>query len=153
VVEGVLHGFELAVERKKLSLERTIAPGLPPALGHRDLLERAVRNLVDNAVKYTDQGWVRVAVKNEGAELVVEVADSGPGIPREDLGRIFERFYRVEKSRTREAGGTGLGLAIVKHIAQQEHGTITVESELGKGTRFRFAVPAAQPTDSGLGRI
>ena len=145
VVEAVLQGFELAVDSKKLRLERAIAADLPAALGHRDLLERAVRNLVDNAVKYTDQGWVRVSVRREAAEVVVEVADSGPGIPREDLGRIFERFYRVEKSRTREAGGTGLGLAIVKHIAQQEHGTVTVESEVGKGTRFRFAVPSAPP--------
>jgi two-component system phosphate regulon sensor histidine kinase PhoR len=145
VVEGVLAGFGEAVERKKLALGRNIPPDLPRALGHRDLLERAIRNLVDNAVKYTDEGFVRVSVETEGNELVVEVADSGTGIPRGDLGRIFERFYRVEKSRSREAGGTGLGLAIVKHIAQQEGGSVSVESELGKGSRFRFAVPAAPP--------
>src|SRR5205807_236954 len=103
VVDRVLKGFELAVERKGLRLESSFAPDLPPALGHRDLLERAVRNLVDNAVKYTDQGHVRVDLRVVGAELIVEVADSGPGISREDMARIFERFYRVEKSRTREA--------------------------------------------------
>lgn len=143
VVDGVVAGFEDLVAKKGLRLEQEVPEGLPPALGHRDLIERAVRNLVDNAIKYTDHGVVTVRVRREGAQLVIEVQDTGIGIPRADVSRIFERFYRVEKSRTREAGGTGLGLAIVKHIAQQEGGTITVESEVGKGSRFRFALKVA----------
>jgi len=143
VVDGVVAGFEDLVAKKGITLSQDVPEGLPAALGHRDLIERAIRNLVDNAIKYTDQGGVTVRVRREDDLLVTEVADTGIGIPRADVARIFERFYRVEKSRTREAGGTGLGLAIVKHIAQQDGGTITVESEVGKGSRFRFALKVA----------
>ncbi|MBI3723296.1 PAS domain-containing protein [bacterium] len=144
VCDGVLAGFQEVFARKRLALRRSIVPDLPPALGHWDLIERAIRNLVDNAVKFTDQGEVAVAIARDGDRLVVQVSDTGPGIPREDLARIFERFYRVEKSRSREAGGTGLGLAIVKHIAQQEGGSVSVESELGKGSVFRLALAVAE---------
>ena len=142
-VDGVVAGFEDLCAKKGLKLSQEVPEGLPPVLGHRDLIERALRNLIANAIKYTDQGGVTVTVRREDGHLVTEVADTGIGIPRADVSRIFERFYRVEKSRTREAGGTGLGLAIVKHIAQQEGGAITVESEVGKGSRFRFALKVA----------
>jgi two-component system phosphate regulon sensor histidine kinase PhoR len=150
--ESVLSGFEEVARKKNLALRREIAPELPPALGHRDLIERAIRNLVDNAIKYTEQGEVRVKVAAQEDGLVIEVSDTGLGIPRDDLGRIFERFYRVEKSRSREAGGTGLGLAIVKHIAQQEGGTVAVESEFGKGSRFRLTLRIALPSGEGVAR-
>ncbi len=103
--------------------------------------EEAIRqildNLLDNAVKYTPEGgWVRVACSVSSEQISIEVADSGIGIPRADLPRIFERFYRVDKARSRELGGTGLGLAIVKHLVQAIGGTITVSSRLGEGTQF-----------------
>jgi two-component system phosphate regulon sensor histidine kinase PhoR len=102
-----------------------------------------VSNLIDNAIKYTPEGGrVRVSARAAGDEVVIEVADSGIGIPAEDLPRIFERFYRVDKSRSREMGGTGLGLSIVKHVVQVHGGIVDVESTVGKGTTFRVKLPA-----------
>ena len=101
-------------------------------------------NLIDNAIKYTPEaGWVRVICDAESDPRSIEivVADSGIGIPRDDLPRIFERFYRVDKARSRELGGTGLGLAIVKHVVQSIGGQVSVESRLGEGTRFRVKLP------------
>jgi len=97
---------------------------------------------VDNAVKYSNTGG-RVAVKlaAEGREAVVEVSDTGPGIGPEHLDRIFERFYRVDKARSREMGGTGLGLAIVRHIAIAHGGRVQVDSALGRGSIFRLYIP------------
>jgi signal transduction histidine kinase len=103
-----------------------------------------VRNLVDNAVKFAAEGGrIEVAARAsaDGAKDSVEVVvkDDGPGIPPEDRARVFERFYRVEKSRNRGAGGTGLGLAIVKHIMQQAGGTVSLESDVGKGSAFTLS--------------
>ncbi len=108
--------------------------------------EEAVRqildNLIDNAVKYTAEGgWVRVACGEAWPMISIEVADSGIGIPRDDLSRVFERFYRVDKARSRELGGTGLGLSIVKHLVQSIGGTVTVASRVGEGTRFTVQLP------------
>ena len=108
--------------------------------------EEAVRqifdNLIDNAIKYTpDGGSVRVSCRTQGGEVAVEVADTGIGIPRDDLPRIFERFYRVDKARSRELGGTGLGLSIVKHLIQSIGGQITVNSRLGAGSKFLVKLP------------
>lgn len=105
-------------------------------------LAQVLINLVDNALKYTPAGGsVRVAVVELNEYVRFQVADTGTGIPRADLPRIFERFYRVDKARTRKTGGTGLGLSIVKHIVEAHGGTIGVESELGMGTTFTFLVP------------
>jgi signal transduction histidine kinase len=102
------------------------------------------RNLVDNAIRYTAPGGrVEVALVDEGPEVVLSVEDSGIGIPTRDLPRIFERFYRVDRARSRETGGTGLGLAIVKHVVENHGGRISVDSELGRGTRFEVRLPAA----------
>jgi two-component system phosphate regulon sensor histidine kinase PhoR len=107
------------------------------------LLEQAVVNLVDNAVKYSEEGRaVDVVAREQGREIVIEVRDEGCGIPPEHLERIFERFYVVDKGRSRKLGGTGLGLAIVKHIAQAHGGTVTVESTPGQGSSFRIHLPA-----------
>jgi two-component system, OmpR family, phosphate regulon sensor histidine kinase PhoR len=106
------------------------------------LLEQAVINLLDNAVKYSADGQtVRVSAVSEGAEVVIGVRDQGCGISREHLPRIFERFYRVDKARSRKLGGTGLGLAIVKHIAQVHRGAATVESVIGQGSTFSIRLP------------
>ncbi len=109
------------------------------------LLEQAVVNLLDNAIKYSPEGGtVLVEVALQGSELVLSVSDEGPGIDEEHLPRLFERFYRVDKARSRSLGGTGLGLAIVKHIALLHRGRVEVESELGRGSTFRICLPAGR---------
>ncbi len=109
-------------------------------------LSLAVSNLVDNAIKYgKDGGRITLSGKIEGESCVLEVADDGPGIPVEHLPRLFERFYRVDKGRSRELGGTGLGLSIARHIVESHGGSIRVESRLGEGTRFTLRLPAVSP--------
>ncbi|MCB2155465.1 PAS domain-containing protein [bacterium] len=109
---------------------------------NRRLLEQAVVNLVDNAVAYSgEEACVDVSGESNGGTLTIRVADNGPGIPPEHHERLFERFYRVDKARSRDAGGTGLGLSIVKHIAQLHGGTVSIESTLGEGTTFTIQLP------------
>ena len=106
------------------------------------LLEQAVVNLIDNAVKSSPQGSVvEVGLAEKEDEVVIFVVDHGPGVPREHLPRLFERFYRVDKARSRDLGGTGLGLAIVKHIAQAHDGSVSVDSTVGRGSTFRIHLP------------
>ncbi len=106
------------------------------------LLEQALINLLDNAVKYSAEGTqVALSATEAGEEMVIAVADEGPGIPREHLSRLFERFYRVDKARSRNLGGTGLGLSIVKHIAQVHGGRVSVDSHVGRGSTFRIHLP------------
>jgi two-component system phosphate regulon sensor histidine kinase PhoR len=113
-------------------------------LGYGIRLEQAVLNLLANAVKFNKQnGEVHVEVIKRSGDRQVEIriSDTGVGIPADDLSRIFERFYRVDKARSRQVGGTGLGLSIVKHAIEQMNGTISVESELGKGSTFIVTLP------------
>ena len=107
------------------------------------LMERALVNLLDNAVNYSAAGQrVAIRCRREGANLLFEVEDHGCGIAPEHQARVFERFYRVDKARSRALGGTGLGLAIVKHIAQLHGGTVAVRSEPGQGSTFTISIPA-----------
>jgi two-component system phosphate regulon sensor histidine kinase PhoR len=132
-----------AAQRKAQSLTLDVEAGLPAVPGDPDYLERAVANLVDNAVKYTpERGSVRVRARRVATGVEVEVEDDGIGIPEKDLPRIWERFYRVDKSRSRDMGGTGLGLAIVKHVVQAHGGTIDARSAPGRGSTFRVRLPA-----------
>jgi signal transduction histidine kinase len=115
-----------------------------PVNGSARDLALLLRNLIDNAIRYTPEGGsVRVAVAIAGEEAVLTVRDTGIGIPTKDLPRIFERFYRVDRARSRETGGTGLGLAIVKHVAENLGARLEVESELGVGTAFTVRLPLA----------
>ncbi|MBN2051298.1 MAG: ATP-binding protein, partial [Spirochaetales bacterium] len=108
------------------------------------LIEQALVNLIDNAVKYSNAGSVvRLTAKNEGKTVTFQVEDSGCGIPEKDLPRLFERFFRVDRARSRELGGTGLGLAIVKHIALAHGGSVGVSSVEGKGAVFTLRIPSA----------
>lgn len=134
-----------AAAARQVALE--LEPGAAvPLAGDADGLLRLVANLVDNAVKYNRPGGrVRVRLETSEGQVRLEVEDDGIGIPTAALPRLFERFYRVDKGRAREEGGTGLGLAIVKHVAQAHAGSVEVESELGRGSRFRVLLPAAAP--------
>jgi len=115
-------------------------------IADRDLLGQAMVNLLDNAIKYTPaHGTVTIFLEDLGKQVQVNIRDTGIGIPREDIDRVFERFYCVDKDRSRELGGTGLGLSIVKHIILAHSGRIWVESELGKGSTFSFTLPKSLP--------
>jgi two-component system, OmpR family, phosphate regulon sensor histidine kinase PhoR len=118
-------------------------------LAERGRLEQALVNLLDNAVKFNRPGGeVRLEVAREGGDKIrITVVDTGIGIPSTDLSRVFERFYRVDKARSREMGGTGLGLSIVKHLVERMNGTVSVESQLGKGTTFTLLLPVC-PNES-----
>jgi two-component system phosphate regulon sensor histidine kinase PhoR len=114
--------------------------------GSRIRLEQALVNLIDNAIKFNrPSGEVRIRIARlPDPQVRITVADTGIGIPSNDLSRIFERFYRVDKARSRAVGGTGLGLSIVKHILERMNGRVTVESELGKGTVFSITLPRSE---------
>ena len=137
-------GFSKQARDKGIELTSEVEEGLTSVLGDRDRLEQVMVNLLDNAIKYTPAGGsVKVSAYAETGSIRIDVADTGIGIPPKDIPRIFERFYRVDKARSRELGGTGLGLAIVKHIIQG-HGTrVWVESDSGKGSRFSFTLDKA----------
>ncbi|MBI5365651.1 MAG: HAMP domain-containing protein [Planctomycetes bacterium] len=163
LLERVRDAFAPVAEKRRQTL--TVEPGrdLPPLVADPDLVERALANLVDNAIKYTPEGG-RITLRAgaaaaaagaggvggaaEGGAVLLAVADTGSGIPEADLGRVFERFYRVDRSRSRESGGTGLGLAIVKHIAQLHRGSVGVVSTSGAGSVFTLRLPAAPAAPS-----
>ena len=119
------------------------ASPVPRVRGSARDLALLVRNLVDNAIRYTGPGGkVHVELVSEDGEVVLSIADTGLGIPHRDLPRVFERFYRVDRARSRETGGTGLGLSIVRHVVENHGGRIGVTSELGQGTRFEVRLPS-----------
>jgi len=105
-------------------------------------LEQMLINLIDNALKYTEKGEISILLKQTDKEVIVKIKDTGTGIPKEHLDRIFERFYVVDKSRSKKLGGTGLGLSIVKHIVLLHNGRIDVKSSPGEGTEFTIVFPA-----------
>jgi two-component system, OmpR family, phosphate regulon sensor histidine kinase PhoR len=119
------------------------------AWGDQEAIHQILDNLVDNAVKYTPEGGtIRVRCFGQDDLVCLQTTDDGIGIPEQDLPRIFERFYRVDKARSRELGGTGLGLSIVKHLVQAMQGSIQAQSQVGKGTTFLVRLPRA-PASSG----
>jgi two-component system phosphate regulon sensor histidine kinase PhoR len=142
--QQVLALFAHVAERKRIGLRVEIPAELGSVIADRSAFEHVLSNLVDNAVKYCPDGaTVTVRAALDGAMVRVGVADSGPGIDRKHLPRLFERFYRVDSGRAREVGGTGLGLSIVKHLVEAMGGDVAVESDLGKGTVFTFTLPRA----------
>ena len=150
IARDVAASFAERAARKGISLTRTDT-GVPTVMTDADRLRRVVENLVDNAIKYTAKGGLVEIATSAGPDggAVLQVHDDGPGIPAEHLPRIFERFYRVDKARSREMGGTGLGLAIVKHLAEGMGATVSVASEVGKGTTFTVVVPAGRQHPGG----
>jgi len=144
LVEDSLDRLAVPLETKQLKVSKVYEPGTPPAMGDREKLQQVLVNLLANAIEFTPpQGEITVAVRSQGAMVWVEVRDTGIGIPRKDLPRIFDRFYRVDKARSRTLGGTGLGLAIARQIVELSGGTISIDSEVGQGTNVVFSVPAA----------
>jgi len=159
VVEATFEVLRNKAQQAGIALTRDVAPDAPALDADEDRLEQALVNLVDNAIKYTPSGGhvtvsagAAVAPRMADGTIVaaadglveIAVADTGIGVPPEDLSRLTERFYRVDKARSRELGGTGLGLAIVKHIVQAHGGWMRIESELGKGTTVRLYLPRHQ---------
>ena len=141
---------EVAASLKPLAERTQVVLRLEPFLdvgelrGDRNQLKQVFTNLIDTAIKFAaDKGVVRIWARAQDGMLCVAVEDNGIGIPKEDLPHIFERFYRVDKARSRELGGTGLGLSIVKHIVEAHGGSVAVESAEGRGTTVRFFLPAA----------
>ncbi|MCR4420285.1 MAG: ATP-binding protein [Clostridia bacterium] len=133
-------------EAKGVEMRQEVSPALPPVNMHPDYLRQVMVNLLDNAIKFTPSGGrVEILCRAAGQGVEVEVRDTGIGIPAEALPRLFERFFRVDKARSRELGGTGLGLAIVKHLLERHGGTIWVRSAPGRGSSFTFTVPADLP--------
>lgn len=128
-------------EKKQIRLSCRVIPPIKEVYGDRERLKQALSNLVDNAVKYTGEGGsVECRAQMRGNRCLVEVEDNGVGIAAQHLERIFERFYRVDHDRSREAGGTGLGLAIVKHIVEAHGSEVKVKSQVGKGSTFEFTL-------------
>jgi signal transduction histidine kinase len=141
VVETVCAATESLAETKKLALKAEVARSLPIGFGDEQRLTQVLLNLVGNAIKFTDTGEVRIAAKTVDGHFAVSVTDTGPGIPPEELKRVFEQFHQVDNSNTKKKGGTGLGLAIAKQIVEMHGGQVWVESEPGKGATFQMRLP------------
>jgi signal transduction histidine kinase len=142
IVETVRSATESLAQNKKLTLKTEVAKPLPIGLGDEQRLTQVLLNLVGNAIKFTDTGEVRVTAKAADGRFSVSVVDTGPGIPADQLTRIFEQFHQVDNSNTKAKGGTGLGLAIAKQIVEMHGGRIWVESTLGQGSIFQMELPA-----------
>jgi two-component system phosphate regulon sensor histidine kinase PhoR len=144
-IRGVLSDWRERAEKKNLELTLDAPADLPTIHADPLRLGQVLNNLLENAIKYTDEGGrVIIHAARENGAVEVRIEDTGTGIPPTDLPHIFERFYRADKSRTRELGGTGLGLSIVKHIVQSHGGTVKAESTYGKGTTISFRLPLGE---------
>jgi signal transduction histidine kinase len=130
----------LAVERG-LAFESRVPPELPIAYGDAKRIRQCLMNLAGNALKFTRQGRVEITVEQQGDELIYRVVDTGIGIPKDELEKVFDEFRQVDATVTREFGGTGLGLSITRRFIEMHGGRIGVESEPGRGSMFWFAVP------------
>ncbi len=144
----VLETFADRARAGGVTLQVAVPPGAPPLVADPQAVRQILTNLIDNALRYTPSGGrVAIASRHDHGDTVIEVRDTGSGIPAEHLPRLFERFYRVDASRSRAEGGTGLGLAIVKHLVEAHGGICTAESTLGQGTVIRIRIPDPAPED------
>jgi two-component system phosphate regulon sensor histidine kinase PhoR len=143
LVNGCVETARLKAEAKRIQIHVDLDDQAPAVRGDGVQLGEVLQNLVDNAVQYTPSGGrIEVQSRSNGHFVTFTVSDTGIGIPESDLERIFERFYRVDAARSREAGGTGLGLSIARHIVEAHGGRIWVESAIGQGSRFHFSIPS-----------
>jgi two-component system phosphate regulon sensor histidine kinase PhoR len=140
-IDAVIGSLQVKADDKRIELSKTVPAELRVS-AERAAVEQILTNLVENAIKYTPSGGrVHVQAELKGSKIRIIVADTGPGIPSEHHARLFERFYRVDDARSRDLGGTGLGLAIVKHLSLANGGDVSVESEVGRGSRFIVSLP------------
>lgn len=145
LVKYTFEGLDLEMKKKEQSGECFVTSDVPLVFADRNGIERVVLNILTNAIKYTpEKGSIKVYVGFVYNDAYIKIIDTGIGIPKEDLDKIFERFYRVDKARTREMGGTGLGLSIAKEILDQNDGMIDIKSEVGKGTEVVIRIPTKQ---------
>ena len=134
--------FEIEVRKRNQSLECFVTADVPPVQADKDGIERVIINIISNSVKYTPNGGkINVYVGYVHNDAYVKIKDTGIGIPKDDLDKVFERFYRVDKARSRKLGGTGLGLSIAKEIIEQNNGNINVSSKVGQGTEVVIRIP------------
>ena len=134
--------LQIQIDNKKHKVECFVTADVPPVYADKEGIERVVLNILSNSIKYTnDEGNIKIYVGFVYNDAYIKIIDNGIGIPEEDLKRIFDRFYRVDKARTREMGGTGLGLSIAKEILDRNNGSIDIKSEKGKGTEVVIRVP------------
>ncbi len=141
-LEALADEFQDKAQRKGLQIEfSSTVPEEFKLMADPYQFDKAMVNLIENAIKYTETGKVRLHIRLDDKTCIVEVEDTGPGIRPDDVNRIFERFYRVDKGRSRQLGGSGLGLAIVKHVMEIHGGQVSVDSQIGRGTRFTLTFP------------
>lgn len=142
LISGVVEKMSLSAKEHKHTLTYSFTTDIEPYVGDRDKIEQVLINLVSNSIKYTpDGGIIEIFAGSIYNEIYIKVKDNGIGIPKTDINRIFERFYRVDKARTRKAGGTGLGLAIAKEIVEAHGGKISIQSDVGKGSEVMITLP------------
>jgi signal transduction histidine kinase len=144
VIEQVLSSYRYQIINSGFDIQTNIQPSLPPVLIDRDAMAQAISNLLDNAIKYSGEvKELSITTQTLGPDLYIEITDRGIGIPRAEQAKIFEKFYRVGDGLVHNVKGSGLGLSLVKHIIEAHHGTISVESDAGKGSRFTIRLPLA----------
>jgi two-component system phosphate regulon sensor histidine kinase PhoR len=144
LIEELFEQLEAKAKKRDAKLKLIAPVGMIHVKADEQRISQVILNLVVNAIKYgKDKGLVQIIITEKKKVYTISVVDNGPGIPEEHLHRIFERFYRVDKSRSKNSGGTGLGLSIVKHIVQAHNSKISVQSEINKGTRFEFKLEKA----------
>ncbi len=145
VVKKCQEKVQLEINKKKQDVECFVTANVPPVYANQDGIERVVLNILTNSIKYTPEGGnIKIYVGFVYNDAYIKIIDNGIGIPEKDLNRIFERFYRVDKARTREMGGTGLGLSIAKEILDKNNGSIDIKSEKGKGTEVVIKIPTKE---------
>ena len=144
IVEKVIASLKVQLKDKSIIAKINIPLNIPNVLVDKTRIKQVLLNLIENAIKYNiPDGEIIISAHEIGSFIKVDISDTGIGIPCKDLPRLFERFYRVDKARSRELGGTGLGLSIVKHIIQSHGGEVFVESVERKGSTFSFTIPRA----------
>nr|HPL54309.1 ATP-binding protein [Bacillota bacterium] len=145
MIKDCVQKMEIAARQKNQSLSFEAVGELCEITGDKDRIEQVIINIISNAIKYTpDNGAIKVKAGRVDDKVEIRIADTGLGIPREDLPRLFERFYRVDKARSRAMGGTGLGLSIARNIVEAHRGTIRIESEYGKGSEVIINLPCGE---------
>ena len=145
VIETVLASYRYQITNAGFDIQAKIQTDLPPVLLDRDAMSQAISNLLDNAIKYSREvKQLSITTERRGSDLLIEIADHGMGIPRSEQAKVFDKFYRVGNGLVHDVKGSGLGLSLVKHIVEAHKGTISVESDVGKGTRFTILLPLAR---------